>query len=231
MDLNKNRLRDVAFDQIIRRGTAEILEEDEQGMLLRDKRHGLVFLVSDDFETGAEWLRKHEDIGYEILSIYSLPLAEYAMQRYGLTGQEICRQVVWTRPEAPGLSGIVRIRPAEDRDVPFISANYDDWEEWGHLVYEIGNIFVAELPDERGKTVGFVGHHMEDTMGLLFVDPEYRNMGIGLELEKFMIGEMLRMGLTPYGHVIVGNEKSMELQKSLGMEFWDGLMSWVYPGE
>lgn len=229
MDLKKNPLRDVAFEQIIRRGTAEVLEEDEQGMLLRDTRHGLVFLVSDDYDTGAAWLRKHEDEGYETLAIYSPAFVTYAKTRYGLSGEEICRQVVWTRPDPPALSGIVRIRPAEDRDVPFLASHYSDWDEWGHYVYEIGNIFVAELPED-GSVVGFVGHHMEDSMGLLFVDPEHRGKGIAEELERFIIGEMLKMGLTPYGHVILGNEASMSLQKKLGLEFWDGTMSWVYPG-
>ena len=260
MDFNREPLRDIAFDQIIKRGTADILEEDEQGMMLRDRRHGLVFLVSDDFETGAGWLRKHEDLGYRIMSIYSPPLAEYCKDRYGMTGEEVCRQFVWTGSKAPDplavLAGAgsgkahggaisprcpeLMIRPAEDRDIPLISSNYDDWDEWGHLVYEMGHIFAADLagpvregPDPSNGsadpvTVGFIGRHMEDSMGLLFVRPEYRGLGIAVKLECFMIGEMLRLGLTPYCHVIVGNEASMNLQRAIGMELWDGRMSWVF---
>ena len=239
MDLKKNWIRDVAFDQIIRRGTAEILEEDDQGIMLRDRRHGLIFLVSDDVDTGAVWLRKHEDMEYRIMSIYTPALAEYAKERYGLTGEEVCRQFVWTRNDPPEEAGgpELLIRPAEERDISFIGPNYADWEEWGHLVFEMGHIFVADLAEDPGPdgkpgaapvTVGFIGRHMEDSMGLLFVKPEYRGRGIALKLERFMIGEMLRLGLTPYCHVIVGNEASMKLQREIGMELWKGSMSWVF---
>ena len=58
--------------------------------------------------------------------------------------------------------------------------------------------------------------------------PAYRNRGYAEEMEAFMCEWTISHGLISYGHVKVGNEKSMSLQRKIGVEFWDGTLSWLF---
>ena len=75
---------------------------------------------------------------------------------------------------------------------------------------------------------GFVGEHHEGSMGMLEVFPPYRGHGLGLALESFQINRYLSQGRVPFDQVIVGNEKSMSLQKKVGMELSKDTMSWLH---
>ena len=75
----------------------------------------------------------------------------------------------------------------------------------------------------------------------LFHDPEYVEDrlkagvifgafedGLGLALESFQINRYLSQGRVPFDQVIVGNEKSMGLQRKVGMELSKDTMSWLH---
>ena len=253
MDLYKDYLGNVAFIQVIKRGTADILEEDDCGLFLFDTRGEVYMLKTDDVEKGRKWLIKHEDRDYDIMMIYNDELIDFAKERYGFTEEERCYQGVWTKPEAPPLKGLLDFRVATMYDVPFIKEYYEDWyATHGIRIIAAGELFIAMLPGSGASgescgagahydggnpdegvpsqevKVGFIGMHPEGSTGLLVVLPEYRKRGFAEEMEAFMCAFALEQGLISYGHVKVENEKSMSLQKKVGVEFWDGMMSWVF---
>ena len=78
-----------------------------------------------------------------------------------------------------------------------------------------------------GKLVGYIGRHAEGSMGILEVSPEYRRRKIAKALETYMINLSLEIGHTPFAQVVVGNEKSVALQESLGMCFAKELIYWM----
>ncbi len=55
-------------------------------------------------------------------------------------------------------------------------------------------------------------------MGLLEVFEEHRRKGYATQLEAWMIAYMRHHQLIPYGQVVKGNTKSMELQKKIGLK-------------
>ena len=227
MNLEKNILRDVVFKTFIDRGSAEILEEDEQGIFVKDTWSIAFFLVCEDFNRGVEWLEKHKERDYELLAVYSKELRDYAIERFGFNDIMDCQHAVWTKDSPPERAGNLRIIKGTEEDVPFVREHYDAWdEEWCMELFERGNIYVAKLDD--GTPVGFIGEHLEGAIGLLYVLPEYRNRGYAEEMEVFMIEMIMDRGLIPYGQVVLGNEKSMALQKKMGFEFWDGVSSWLF---
>ena len=65
-------------------------------------------------------------------------------------------------------------------------------------------------------------------MGMLEVFPPYRGHGRGLARESFQINRYLSQGRVPFDQVIVGNEKSMGLQRKVGMELSKDTMSWLH---
>ena len=78
------------------------------------------------------------------------------------------------------------------------------------------------------RCVGFIGEHSEGSMGLLEVIPEYRRRGIASALEGMMINKKLKEGRIPYDHVVLGNDASLGLQKSLGMDKAEGIVTWLF---
>jgi GNAT superfamily N-acetyltransferase len=84
------------------------------------------------------------------------------------------------------------------------------------------------LGHDRGNPVGFIGEHLEGSMGLLYVFPEYRRHGYAVALEKAMIARTLKEGFIPFGQVEKGNHASLALQKKIGMTVSDNLICWMW---
>ena len=78
-----------------------------------------------------------------------------------------------------------------------------------------------------GQLAGFVGEYSEGSMGMLEIFPAYRRRGLGYALECFQINRYLSQGRVPFDQVVVGNEKSMSLQKKVGMELSRDTVSWL----
>jgi len=123
--------------------------------------------------------------------------------------------------EVPG----IEFRPLTEENLSFVRKNYDDDEEYMKSRIEYGMIGAF---DEKGNCAGFIGFHGEGSMGLLTVLPEFRRKGIGIALEAKNLNRRLSEGRIPFGHVVVGNEKSEGLQKKIGMEFSDKIVTWVF---
>ena len=227
MDCEKNLLRDAGIKVLKDRGSAEILEEDEQGIFVKDTWSIAYILVCEDTARGIEWLEKHKYRGYELLMLYGRDLADYAVDNLGLTMDMVCHQLVWTKPEPPKRTENLVFATAAEKDIPFIKENYHAWDDdWCMELIDRGNIQIPWLDEET--PIGFIGEHLEGALGLLFVRPEYRNRGFALEMEAFMIKHVMDKGILPYGHVVLGNEKSLFLQQKIGFDTWDGEVYWLF---
>ena len=67
-------------------------------------------------------------------------------------------------------------------------------------------------------------------MGMLHVFPEYRRKGYAEALESLLANKYIEQGRIPYGHVVVGNDASMALQKKLGFQVADEKIYWLKEG-
>ena len=226
MNLETNPVLYAGLIQIRKRGTAEILEETENGIFLLDTVSNGVMLVVENVETGKEWLRKHSDLHYTLLSVFDRELVDFIRAEYGLTEVLDCYQAVYPLKTPPACGKKLQIRCAAQQDLPIIMTHYDKLSEAElQQVIARGNLFLAF---HNGDAVGFVGEHLEGSMGLLEVFPDCRRQGYGAELESFMISRMLERGLLPYCQVEVDNEKSLALQRKLGMTVSREKVYWVF---
>ena len=76
--------------------------------------------------------------------------------------------------------------------------------------------------------VGFIGEHLEGSMGLLYVFPEYRRRGFGSALQTHYIVKTMENGYIPFGQVEKSNRGSLKLQEKLGMTRSDNLIVWMW---
>ena len=73
---------------------------------------------------------------------------------------------------------------------------------------------------KKNILVGFIGLHLEGSIGLLYILEEYKGNGYGTELEMFLVNHLLFKNKIPFGQVETENNHSIFLQKKLGFTFF-----------
>nr|WP_279309963.1 GNAT family N-acetyltransferase [Romboutsia sp. 1001713B170207_170306_H8] len=107
-----------------------------------------------------------------------------------------------------------------------IKKNYDKiTDEELEEINKLHNLYVGY--DKSKNMVGFIGSHLEGSMGILEVFPQYRRNGYASELERFMINDFIRKGMIPFCQVEVNNEKSIRLQRKLGLKESEKVVYWL----
>ena len=125
----------------------------------------------------------------------------------------------------PDPDGALTVRRLTVDDLPQVAANYkQEGEDYLRSLLERGQLFGGF---QEGAMVGFVGRHEEGSIGLLEVLPPYRRRGFATVLERYMINQELALGHIPFGQVLTDNAPSLALQRSLGMTFSTGTLSWL----
>ena len=226
MFLNSDAVLYAGLTEVMRRGTAEIYEYNENGVFLRDTVSGVLMLAADDFEIAAAWLIKYEHLKYRLMVVFLPELIPLIKNRYGLTETLDCFQAAYLLPNPPKLPHTLRIENAKDCDLGMILSHYDTLtEEELKAIIQRKDLFIGY---HHNDIVGFVGQHLEGSMGILEVLPQYRRSGYGTELEIFMIHHMMERHLLPFCQVVAGNEKSLRLQKKLGLTFSKKHVYWIF---
>ena len=215
----------LGIDRVLKRGTGKIIERSDGALLVYDTVSGAFFLDCDDYDTGIAILNKHENIGYRLLMTTNEAVAKEAFTRYGFDEMLECYQVAYFK-EPPETDDGLTYRIADENDLDALIAVYDriSPKELSEVVKR-RNILLAY----DGKSfVGFMGEHLEGSMGLLYVFPKYRRKGYGAAIEKRFIATTMKKGYIPFGQVEKDNEISLRLQKKLGLDKSDKLMFWMW---
>lgn len=219
------RIEYLGLDRVMRRGTAEILFQDEQALFIRDTVSGACLLACDEEERGLAVLEKCLEADCELLMLPDPRMGQTVTERYGFSENFVCWQLAYYGP-APVTEGRLAVRTAVRDDLPVLLEHY-------HRISPDELAQVVErrcilLGYEGDRLAGFVGEHLEGSMGLLYVFPEFRRRGYGTELEKLWIGKTLEEGFTPFGQVEKDNTESLRLQERIGLRRSDRLISWLW---
>ncbi|MCR5783527.1 MAG: GNAT family N-acetyltransferase [Clostridia bacterium] len=215
----------LGLDRVLKRGSGEIVADTDQALLVRDSVSGAYLLACTDNVTGLALLDRHvgSDCGLLMVSDHALGIT--AFERYGFSDKIECYQVAYYG-EKPSVDGRLTVREADEHDLPMLTGNYGmvSPEELEKLV---GRKSVL-LGYDGESLIGFIGEHLEGSMGLLHVFPEYRRRGFGAALQKHLMARTMEKGYVPFGQVEKGNLGSLELQKKLGMTQSDNLIVWMW---
>ena len=215
----------LGLDRVLRRGTGEIIERSDTLLFIRDSVSGAYMLACDDAAEGEELLARRLDEKADLLMVSDHALGLKALRRFGFAGGIECYQAAWYGG-LPDTGSSLQIRRAEEKDLEVLVRSYD------HLSPEELALIVQRrkllLGYEGGELVGFLGEHLEGSMGLLHVFPPFRRRGWGEALEKIMIAETMREGYVPFGQITKDNEPSLRLQRKLGLTISDKLICWMW---
>lgn len=224
----KDNIDMAGIYDVITRGTAEIYHQEDQNIFLKDLRSGAYMLSVNNPEKGIRWLQERENARYDLMELWQKECAEYCRDRYHLDTIMECRQAVWVKDSIkPLASSDLQIREPDDQEMELIFREYnliprDEMMQ----VRALHNIFVGCL--STGEIAGFIGMHMEGSIGMLEILPAYRRCGYAAELEHFMIQRTLEMGLIPFGQIEVWNEASIALQQKMGMTVSEKSVFWLF---
>ena len=223
--MNINTIDYIGFERILKRGTGKVIEESERALFLYDAVSEVYFLACEDYETGIDILDRYVNDDCKALMVTSTEIAEEAIKRFGFEGPMDCYQFVYC-DEQVDEGKIITTRTATLEDLPMLLANYDlVGPEELRKVVESGNVMLGYDEEEL---IGFIGEHLEGSIGMLYIFPEQRRKGYASALEKKLIQRTIDKGFIPFGHVVHDNAASIELQKKLGMKQADIIVSWLW---
>ena len=225
----KNKLLHIDMIELINRGRAELVFAKDREYLLRDIESG-VYMHTNLKEGQAEAFAQDgcmDGADVECIILHQPELMPVIEEKYGLSLQTECRNVVYTQREKLSVAGLYRAdgRP-DDRGVTIRLLTKDNraaagkLHEWPNdLEYfyervESGNVFGAFIGE---MLAGVIGIHSEGSIGMLYVDENYRKMKLGMALETYMFNQAIEKGWIPYGQVIIDNDKSFKLQEKMGL--------------
>ena len=215
----------LGLDRVLRRGTGEIVEQSGKTLFVFDSVSRAYMLACEDTAEGRAVLERHVGEKTALLMVTDLSLGREAFRRYGFAGGIECYQAAWYGP-VPETDSPLRARPAEEGDLDLLVRSYDQLSpEELALIVKRRRLLLGYEGDEL---VGFVGEHLEGSMGLLYIFPEMRRRGYGAELQKHMIKRTMERGFIPFGQVEKDNRASLRLQEKLGMTLSDRLIVWMW---
>ena len=214
------------LDAFLEDGT-KVIYSEEDGVMLRIGKHGPYAISAKTEEAMEKMAKLIEEKRYmavvrpfkflpKLFEIKGKPVEVMPCYQAAYKGKEPVPEY-----EVPG----IEIKPLTEENLSFVCKNYDDDEDYIKSRIEYGMLGAF---DESGNCAGFIGFHGEGSMGLLKVLPEYQRRGIGIALEAKNLNRRLSEGRIPFGHVVVGNEKSKGLQNKIGMEFSEKIVTWVF---
>lgn len=222
--LERRPLFTISLLEPIRRGTATLLYAGEDGVLLFETRSKGYFLYAEEPSVGLRLLSQVPD-GAELLLLHQAELIAPAREKLPLPTLFSCRQAVYEKKTPLPLGGLLTFAPLTPAHLPFLLAAYDMLPpDEIALLLEIGAIYGGY---RAGELVGFVGTHLEGSIGLLEVLPPFRRSGFGEELERFMVNTLLAQGRIPFAQVLPDNAPSLALQEKLGFTLTQETVHWL----
>ncbi len=204
----------------------EVIGFNNDGLCIKSRFSGFTHFATKNIDFIMNILSKLGEDG--VVIAYNQALAKFLADNHGYKTMSPCYQLTYTSKERLPRSNKVDIRRFDvtEENVRTVFEHYTLAYSMESIKWHMENlgVFGAYMGD---KLVGFIGSHLEHTMGLLEVFPEYRRLGIGKELLAFMTNYCLDNDIIPVAHVIENNQASLNLLTSLGFETAKEKIYWM----
>lgn len=215
----------IGIRRVLERGSGEIIANLENALFVRDNVSGAYMLACEDKTTGIALLDRYAGSGCSLLMATNNAVGKAAFERYGFSEKLECYQVAYYG-EKPTTDSLLSVREADEHDLPVLLENYRmiSPEELKMAVRRKSIL----LGYDEGRLAGFIGEHLEGSMGLLYIFPEYRHRGFGTFLQTYLIAKTMEKGFIPFGQVEKDNLNSLRLQEKIGMTCSENLSVWMW---
>ncbi|WP_160673686.1 GNAT family N-acetyltransferase [Clostridium sp. C8-1-8] len=222
--LMQNPILHMGMIEPIRSGSADILYADFDGVLIKELKSKAYMISVTSYEKGHELLNLIPKCS--LIAVHQKYMVEYILNKFQLTEQLECFQAVYTGTAKHEIKEEIEVKPLEENQIEVILEHYDKLS-----VDEIKELLRNKSlfgGYKDGKLIGFIGTHLEGSMGLLEIFPQYRRLGYGEIIESYMINMLIDKDLVPFAQIEVNNEKSIGLQKKLGLTISEDRLYWIF---
>lgn len=214
--------------EALRRGSAELLEAGEGGVLLYERGCG-AYMMSAASPAVAGRLLGMVSADCDLFVGHELAYFEQAKARWGFPLSQICYSAAYLGTEPlplPAFDGA--LRPLDRTWAPWILRHYS--HAFGGLPYmeeAVRRGVLGAFPTGSNHPAGFVGFHEEGSIGMLEVLPAWRRRGLGELLLRAAVNRALERGALPFAQVIEDNAPSLALQQKAGLTLSGTRMFWL----
>lgn len=224
--LNQNIFKNILIINSINRGTADILQADKNGVIIKENINKTIIISTEDIDFGKKFIDEYKF--NKMYTILNKELADYSIEKFKLKTNEKCINAIYKGPKDNiEIDEDIRILDIDYLEkiteiYKVVDSDYIEWELRNNKIY---GLFI------ENKLAGFIGEHKEGSIGLLEVFKEYRNKGIGSKLLKFMIKNKLDNNQIPFSQIYIDNEISKNLHRKLGFTVDDNIKNinyWVH---
>lgn len=222
--LMKNTLLHMGMIEAIRRDTADILYANIDGVLIQEQRSKAYMMSINNFDVGRKLIDSLSECS--LIAVHQDYMVDYISKKFSLDEQLECFQVVYMNKDKLNVNGELEMRLLEEKQVGVVLQHYDKLS-----TNEIQTLLRNKSlfgGYKEGVLIGFIGTHLEGSLGILEIFPQYRKLGYGTILESYMVNTMLDKGLTPFAQIEVNNEKSLALQDKLGFSISKDKLYWMF---
>lgn len=219
--LSKKKRKYIHMMELVNRGLGEVVYEQDMDILL--KYEGIYMINAVSGEAADKMLQNVDLSDAEIVTAQE-EVCELLTLKYGMQKTFACKQAVFTRKEALPVR-YKTIKQLNLTHLYYITEHYEDTSEEYIMERLTAGVMYGAFDEDR--LVGFIGLHKEGSMGMLFVEEEYRRKGIAASLESFLINLQLSNGQTPYCQIKEDNEHSLALQEKLGLYISKQTIWWL----
>ena len=226
-----NKTLNMDMIESINRGRAILIAREGNDILIQDKETGY-FHHSGTKKHFFMELPKDVRLSIKKLVLHQEEMVEPVQKLLNLNNNLVCYQSVYTPRERLPITGLYRadgkptengvvirqlmMEYADEAQSIYDNADYQKVKEPGYICERIkkGQMFGAFVNEELA---GIIGVHNDDSIGMLYVHEKFRGKRIGTALQTYIVNKMIDFGWRPYSQVMVGDEASMKIQKSLNM--------------
>ncbi|MFT3740658.1 MAG: GNAT family N-acetyltransferase [Breznakibacter sp.] len=222
--LLQNRPLHTAMLEAIHRHRANLFYARHDGVLLQETNSGTYMLSVNGFETGKKLM---DDVPQcKLVLLHQECMVQHVAQKYGLSQKLECVQASYMGTDILRATQELEIKPLDIRHKQIMMQHYDKLPE--NEIVEILNSGSVFGGYKDGVLIGFIGTHLEGSVGLLNVFPPHRRLGYGEALECYMVNLTLEKGWIPFAHIETNNSKSIALQKKLGLTVSKESIYWLF---
>lgn len=209
--LSKDKRNNIHIMESLARGKGEILYHQGGDLLVQDRASSVCMLTAEKTESAGRLAEMLPEGTRWVIVSQNFVRELFVEKGCGLFGS--CSQYLYTNKVFLPVR-YKEIRRLTEEDTPYVTAHYaHDTEEYVRERVRAGVMYGAFSGERQ---IGFIGIHTEGSMGLLYVEEEFRRRGVAEALEAFCANRLLEKGFTPYGHIMEGNTPSEHLQEKLG---------------
>lgn len=221
--LSRDALSHIDMLEAIDRGSADILYAERGGVILIERESRSCMISVDEISICEEL----PSLGnYPQYAAHQRDVAAYITQGRSFPHSLTVCQAAYLEKEPPRALE-ADIRPLTEEQAETVFHSYEAMDDPAYIRELISRGQMWGLFKD-GLLAGFIGEHLEGSMGLLEVLPEHRGRGYGYALESFLIGRTLARGSIPFCQVVTGNRPSLALQRKLGMAISKGETYWLF---